>query len=402
MRKKDYESKNEKIKEITEKLHQGIKDLFESDRYKDYLKTLSKFTHYSFNNTLLIALQRPDASHVAGYRSWENKFDRHVKKGSSGIQIIEPAPYKATVKELVKDEDGKPVLDNQGNEISRDVEKIFSAFKVGYVFAYEDTEGTPLPEIVNILNKDVEDYEIMLDVLKKISPVPIVFEEIESAANGYYHLESRDIHIDSRLPQLQSLKTTIHEIAHSILHDQIIGEDVEATRFEKEVCAESVAYTVASYLGLDTSDYSFGYIGGWSEGKELKELQQKMELIRKTANTIISDIEKELMKLKMNEADKLVFKNATGYLFIQKNEDKYEYQICSVDYKELSKGSFISAMDMRNAVDTIMHLTGTNEESWNSYDVKTFLEKRMEQKEEIEKTVGLDNPQEKSLRVARR
>lgn len=403
MGKKEYESQKDKVKEITEKLHQGIKDLFESDKYKNYLKTLSKFTNYSFNNTILIALQRPDATCVAGFRAWENKFDRHVKKGSKGIQIIEPAPYKRTVQEVVKDEHGKPVLDSAGKEVTRDLEKTMQGFKVGYVFAYEDTEGTPLPEVVNILDKEVKDYDLMMDVLKKISPVPIVFEEINSAANGFYHLETRDIHIDSRLPQLQALKTTIHEIAHSILHDKIVGEDIEANRFEREVCAESVAYTVANYLGLDTSDYSFGYIGGWSKGRELKELQQKMELIRKTANSIISDIEKELMSMKMNESESLAFKNATGYLYIQKNDDNYDYAVYGIDFRELSKGNLTNQnMDMNDAVKEIMKTVGTNESAWNSYDVKSLLEKRIEQNETIEKTVGVENVYEKPLRISRR
>ena len=403
MGKKDYESQKDKVKEITERLHQGIKDLFESEKYKTYLKTMSKFTNYSFNNTILIALQRPDATCVAGFRAWEKNFDRHVKKGSKGIQIIEPAPYRKTIQEVVKDEHGNPVLDKSGKEMTRDVEKTMQGFRVGYVFAYEDTEGVPLPEIVTVLDEEVKDYDVMMDVLKKISPVPICFEKIESAANGFYHLETRDIHIDSRLPQLQAVKTTIHEIAHSILHDKIIGEDIEANRFEREVCAESVAYTVSSYLGLDTSDYSFGYIGSWSKGRELKELQQKMELIRKTANTIIADIEKELMSLKMNESESLAFKSGTGYLYVSKDEQQYIYEIYGMDFQTLYKGSLANgSMSMNDAVKEVMKLAGADERAWTSYDVKSLLEKTIEQNETVERTVSVEQTYEKPLRISRR
>lgn len=297
-------SQQEKVKEITEQLHEGIKNMFSSEKYKDYLKAMSKFYDYSISNCYLIGKQRPDATYVAGYKSWETKFHRQVKKGSEGIKILAPSPYKVKVEQPKLDKNGNVLRDSQGNEITEEVERIRNGFKVSYVFAYEDTEGEPLPSIISTLEKEVQDYDKLMSVLKEISPCPINFVPIESTANGYYHLEDREIYVDESLPELQTIKTTIHEIAHAILHDKIEGEDTEATRREKEVCAESVAFTVSEYLGFDTSEYSFGYISGWSSGKELKELMEKMEVIRKTSNTIISGIEEKMIKNLTKENNK--------------------------------------------------------------------------------------------------
>jgi Zn-dependent peptidase ImmA (M78 family) len=301
--KQKRKEQDEKIKELTEKLHDGIKELYESDKYRNYLRTMAKFTNYSFNNTILIWAQRPDASAVAGYRAWQTKFDRTVNPGAKGIMIYEPTSFKRTLHEKVLDQDGNPIKDQDGNFVTREVERTFPSFKVGYVFAYEDTSGKPLPSIVSILDKDVDNYDTLMNALQTVSPAPIRFEPIPGTANGYYDLEKREICVDSALPQMQKLKTSIHEIAHGILHDKVTGEDPLATQREMEVSAESVAFVVCSYLGLDTSDYSFGYVGGWSAGKELKELQQKMEVIRKAANTIISGIEAELMKNTISETE---------------------------------------------------------------------------------------------------
>lgn len=297
----DKQKKEEKIQELTEKLHDSIKELYESDKYVDYLRTMAKFTNYSFNNTILIWAQRPDASAVAGYRAWQTKFGRTVNPGAKGIMIYEPTNYKRIMKEKVLDENGNPMKDKDGNFITREVERTFPNFRVGYVFAYEDTSGKPLPCMVSILNQDVDNYDTLMNALQVVSPAPIHFEPVPGTANGFYDLEKREICVDSTLPQLQKVKTSIHEIAHGLLHDKVTGEDPQATQREMEVSAESVAFVVCSYLGLDTSDYSFGYVGGWSAGKELKELQQKMEVIRKAANTIISGIEAEIMKNTINE-----------------------------------------------------------------------------------------------------
>ena len=292
--KNERTDKNEKIKELTEKLHEGIKNLFESDRYKDYLQTMAKFHNYSFNNTILIWSQRPDATAVAGYRAWQTKFERYVKPGSKGIMIYEPAYFKRTLKEKVLDQDGNPMKDQDGNFITRNVEHTFPTFKIGYVYAFEDTNGKPLPSIVSIVDKEVSNYNAIMDALRKISPAPIRFDNITNGANGYYDLLKREIVIKENLPDAQKLKTTIHEVAHSLLHDKVDGLDLEATKREMEVSAESVAFVVSSWLGVSTSEYSFGYVAGWSATQELIELQRKMEVIRSTANKIITSLDEEL------------------------------------------------------------------------------------------------------------
>ena len=294
--KQERKDQNEKIKELTEQLHEGITNLFESERYRDYLQAMAKFHNYSFNNSLLIWAQRPDASAVAGYRAWQTKFQRTVNPGAKGIMIIEPAPWKRTIHEKVFDEDGNPMKDQEGNELTQEVERTYQGFKVGFVFALEDTSGKPLPSLVSILDKDVDNFDSVMDALRKISPAPIRFDSVDGGANGYYDLVNREIVVKDTLPQAQKIKTAVHEVAHSILHDKIDGLDQEATKREMEVSAESVAFVVCSWLGLDTSEYSFGYVGGWSAGKELKELQQKMEKIRTTASMIISGIDGELMQ----------------------------------------------------------------------------------------------------------
>lgn len=291
---KERKDQNEKIKELTEKLQAGIQELHDSEKYRDYLRTMAKFHHYSFNNSLLIWAQRPDATAVAGYRAWQTKFGRTVNPGAKGIMIYAPSSYKRTLREVVTDADGNPVLDKDGNKVTREVERTFPNFKISYCFAYEDTSGKPLPSIVSILDKDVDNYDSVMDALRKTSPAPIRFDSVDGGANGYYDLVNREIVVKDTLPQAQKIKTAVHEVAHSILHDKIDGLDQEANKREMEVSAESVAFVVCSWLGLDTSEYSFGYVGGWSAGKELKELQQKMEKIRTTASMIISGIDGEL------------------------------------------------------------------------------------------------------------
>ena len=219
--------------------------------------------------------------------------------------IYEPSNFKRTLREVVTDEDGNPVLDQDGKKVTRAVERTFPSFKVGYVFAYEDTSGKPLPSIVSIVDKDVSDYDSVMDALQKVSPAPIRFDSISGGANGYYDLLKREIVVKDTLPQAQKIKTAVHEVAHSILHDKIDGLDQEATKTERECSAEAVAFCVCSWAGIDCSDYSFGYLASWSAGKELKELQTKMEIIRSTAHTIISGIEAEIMKETIQETETL-------------------------------------------------------------------------------------------------
>lgn len=301
----------QKIREITDKLEEGIKDLFESENYINYLKCMSKFTDYSFNNTLLIAIQRPDSSLVAGYKKWE-EMGRYVRKGEKGIKILAPCIYKKE-----KETEAEPDICESDNDKPKESEKVLTGFRVVSVFDISQTEGEPLPTIAHKLTGDVKGYSDFMEVLKQISPVPIKFEKIDGSANGYYHLTNKNIVIDEGMSEVMNCKTTIHEIAHAILHDKDTGleKDSDLDRLTKEVQAESVAFTVCQYYGLDTSDYSFGYVAGWSSGKDLKELKSSLDTIRQTADTIIKGIDQQLDTIRQSrqiEADKLISKDMTA------------------------------------------------------------------------------------------
>lgn len=306
------ENKNaQQVREITDKLEQGIKELFESEKFKEYLTTMSKFYNYSFNNTLLIAMQKPDATLIAGYTSWQRNFDRHVMKGEKGIKILAPAPYKAQEeREKIDPATQKPVLDADGKPVTETVEVMRPAFKVVSVFDVSQTDGKELPDIaVDELTGSVENYAAFFEALKQESPVPISFEDIPGGAKGYFsHAENR-IAIQEGMSEIQTVKTAIHEIAHAKLHAVTPGEKVapedKKDRRTKEVEAESVAYTVCQRYGIETSDYSFGYIAGWSSDKETKELKGSLETIRKTAAEMITGIDeklKERLAVKEQEA----------------------------------------------------------------------------------------------------
>ena len=302
----------DKLKEITDRLEQGITELFESERYKEYLRVMSKFHNYSFNNTLLIAMQKPDASLVAGFSSWKNNFGRNVMKGEKGIKIIAPSPF--TIKQEVEKTDpqtGKPVIGKDGKPVTEEKEIKVPAYKVVSVFDVSQTEGRELPDIaVDELTGDVDRFKDFFAALEQASPVPIGFEKIEGGAHGYYHLEEKRIAIDEGMSDLQTLKTAIHEIAHAKLHDIDLNAPKEeqkprVDRRTREVEAESVAYTVCQHYGLDTSDYSFGYVAGWSSGKELAELRGSLETIRSTAAEMINAIDGHFAELqKAQEKEK--------------------------------------------------------------------------------------------------
>jgi len=294
----------EKLKEITDRLEQGIKELFDSERYKEYLRVMSKFHNYSFNNTLLIAMQKPDASLVAGFSAWKNNFQRNVVKGEKGIKILAPSPFKIK-KEMEKIDPAtqKPVIGADGKPVKEEKEITIPAFKVVSVFDVSQTEGKELPDIaVDTLTGDVERFKDVFAALEKTSPVPIGFEKIEGGAHGYYHLEDKRIAIDEGMSELQTLKTAIHEIAHAKLHDIDLNAPKEEQqdrpdRRTREVQAESVAYAVCQHYGLDTSDYSFGYVAGWSSGRELDELKSSLETIRSTAAEIINSIDQNIAEI---------------------------------------------------------------------------------------------------------
>ena len=291
----------ERMKEITDRLETGIQELFESERYKAYLTTMSKFHSYSFNNTLLIAMQGGQL--VAGYNKWRDDFHRNVKKGEKAIKILAPAPFKAKKEVQKLDAQGRPVMGKDGKPVTEVQEIQVPAFKIVSVFDVSQTEGEPLPSIgVEELTGSVERYGEFFKALEQTSPVPIGFEDIPGGSHGYYHLTEKRIAIQEGMSELQTLKTAIHEIAHSKLH----AIDPEATAIEqadrpdsrtREVQAESVAYAVCQHYGLDTSDYSFGYVAGWSSGKDLKELKASLETIRTTAHELITTIDGHLAQL---------------------------------------------------------------------------------------------------------
>ena len=291
----------DKVKEITARLEQGVQAIFDSDRYKEFLTAMSKFHDYSLNNTILIAMQGGNL--VKGYTQWQKEFDRHVKSGEKGIKIFAPAPYK--VKKLVDKidpETRQPMLDREGKAIKEEREITVPAFKVVTVFDISQTEGKEFPDLsVKPLLADVEQYEDFFAALEKASPVPIAFEQITSGANGYFSLTDKRIAIKEGVSELQAVKTAIHEIAHAKLHDVDLNAPPEqqnrVDRHTREVQAESVAYTVCQHFDLDTSDYSFGYVAGWSSGKEMIELKASLETIQATAKELITEIEGHFTEL---------------------------------------------------------------------------------------------------------
>ena len=294
----------EKLKEITDRLEQGIAELFDSERYKEYLKVMSKFHNYSFRNTVLIAMQKPDASLVAGFSAWKNNFERNVMKGQKGIKIIAPSPYKIKQEmQKIDPHTQKPIIGKDGKPVTEEKEVTIPAYKVVSVFDVSQTEGKELPDIaVDELTGDVDRYKDFFAALEKTSPVPIAFENIEGGSHGYYHLEDKRIAINEGMSELQTLKTAIHEIAHAKLHDIDLNapkdeQQPHVDRRTREVEAESVAYTVCQHYGLDTSDYSFGYVAGWSSGRELSELKSSLETIRSAAAEIINSIDENLAEL---------------------------------------------------------------------------------------------------------
>ena len=298
------EKPTEKIKEITDRLEQGIAELFDSERYKDYLRVMSKFHNYSFRNTLLIAMQAPDASLVAGFNTWKNTHGRNVKRGEKGIKIFAPSPYKVKREvEKLDPQTRKPIIGKDGKPVTEEQEITVPAYKVVSVFDVSQTEGRELPDIaVDELTGDVDRYNDFFAALEKTSPVPIGFENIEGKSHGYYHLEEKRIAIQEGMSELQTLKTAIHEIAHAKLHDIDLNAPKEdladrPDRRTREVQAESVAYTVCQHYGLDTSDYSFGYVAGWSSGRKLAELKASLETIRTAAAEIIDSIDGHFAEL---------------------------------------------------------------------------------------------------------
>lgn len=317
--------REQQMKEITERLEQGVKELFTSEMYTEYLKTMSQFHNYSFNNTVLIAMQKPDATLVAGYQAWQKKFKRQVKRGEKGIQIIAPAAIREKEEiEKFDPETNEPILRPDGQPETEEVVHIIPRFRIATVFDVSQTYGEPLPELETPeLMGNVENYEVFMQALREISPVPIRFDEIESGAKGYYSTVNKETVIQQGMSEMQTMKTGIHETTHAKLHDREIMEELgeKKNQMTREVEAESVAYTVCQYFGLDTSDYSFPYIAGWSSSVDMKELRASMDTIRKTAGEMIDGMTEVMQQLMREQPEKEELEETVGFV---ENQEKYQ------------------------------------------------------------------------------
>lgn len=289
------------LKEISERLEQGVKEIFTSERYTEYLNTMSKFHNYSFNNTLLITMQKPEATLVAGYQAWQKKFNRHVKRGEKGIQIIAPAPIREKQEiEKIDPVTKEPVIGDDGQPETEIVEMVIPRFRVTTVFDVSQTEGEPIAELeVPELTGSVQFYDTFMEALQNISPVPIRMMNVEGDAKGYYHQTEKYIAIKEDMSNVQTMKTGVHEVSHALLHDREVmdAEGVLKDQTTKEVEAESIAYIVCNHFGLDTSEYSFTYIASWCESRDMKALKASMDTIRKTSAEIIGNIEEQMHEL---------------------------------------------------------------------------------------------------------
>lgn len=342
---KDVKAERQKVQEITQNLEQGIRNLFESQKYKMYLRTMSKFHSYSINNTILIAMQKPDATLVAGYKTWQNNFERHVKKGEKGIRILAPTSYKVKkTQEKVDPKTGEIMLDKSGTPITEEMEMKIPSFRVVSVFDVSQTDGKDLPSIgVNELAGNVEKYEDIMQILTQISPVPISYEQIPGPQKGFFDAMNERIVIRNEMSQIQTIKTAIHEIAHAKLHSK--EQNLDKNRNTKEVEAESVAYTVCQHFDIDTSDYSFGYIATWSTEQDMKELKSSLDTIRKAASELIVDIEDKLADITLERA----FENNKECIFLIQNDELTRYSLLSVE-----------GMDKQKIVDTLSVMNESN------------------------------------------
>lgn len=312
----------DELHQITDKLEKGVKDVFQSDKYKQFLNVMAKFPRYSVNNTMLIMMQRPDAQLCQSFTGWK-QMGRYVKKGEKGISILAPAPYKIEREQTKLDDKGRPVYDADGEPVKEKVEVTIRAFKVVKTFDLAQTDGKELPTIgPNELVGSIDGYPKLLQALQEISPVPVSFELIDGGAKGYYNLENKSIVIQDGMSEVQTIKTLLHEMAHQKLHDKdTVPEAKDITRNGKEVEAESVAYVVCQHYGINTSDYSFSYVAGWSEGKETPELKASLDKIRQTASEFIYQIDQR-MEVLMAEKEQVQETAKTENPFVQELADK--------------------------------------------------------------------------------
>ena len=295
--KQSYAEQNKaRLKDITDSIETGIKELFESEKYKQYLSTMSRFHKYSVNNTMLIYMQRPDATHVAGFNKWRDQFGRNVIKGEKGIRIIAPTPFKKKIEQEKLDPDTKlPVKDENGNAIMEEKTVQIPMYKPVVVFDVKQTEGKPLPELAANLTSDVQNYEVFMEALSRSAPVPIAFEKMAANMDGYFSLNDQRIAIREGMSEVQTVCAVVHEIAHSKLHNKgEIGDEHQAklSRATEEIQAESISFAVCAYYGIETGENSFGYLATWAKDKELTELRASLETINRTSSALITDIDR--------------------------------------------------------------------------------------------------------------
>ena len=381
------EAAESKLDTIMKSLEEGVEKVFTSEQYQMYLQTMAKFHNYSFNNTLLIAMQRPDATLLAGYQTWQKKFHRHVKRGEKGIKIIAPVPVKEKRQvEKIDEETQEIVIGIDGQPETETVERILPRFRVTTVFDVSQTEGEPLPTLeVNELVGDVFIYEDFMKGLEEISPVPFQFQEIDSGAKGYYSNAEKLVAIQTSMSQAQTMKTAVHEMTHAIFHDRDVMEEngITKDRITKEVEAESVAYVVCNHFGLDTSDYSFNYVAGWSSDKEMPELRSSMDTIRLTSSQLIADITEKLLELQktrelendikteeLAEESSFFSNTENSYAIYQYSQthDEMGYQYMSLDFIE-KMGMSVKGQDYQMMYQGVLEVQDTLEDLYIKFNI---------------------------------
>ena len=401
----EKKTNKQRLKDITDSIENGIKELFESDKYKQYLQTMSRFHRYSVNNQMLIYMQKPNATHVAGFNKWRDQFGRNVKKGEKGIKIIAPTPYKKKIEETKLDPDTKlPMLDDNGNEMKVEKEIQIPMFRVVSVFDVSQTAGKPLPQLASDLSGNVQNYDAFVEAIRRSATVPVEFKPLEKGTDGYLSLDEQKIVIREGMSEVQTVSALLHELAHSKLHnrkDEQVkdGEQPEETakinRNTEEVQAESISFAVCAYYGIKTDENSFGYIASWSNGKELKELKESLEIINKTSSKMITDIDKNYAEIRKErgldnetlELDEAMFENSINYLHIQRNSDNvWDYSVYDKETLKLVDGGQIDNPDMK--------LEQVKEQIISEYSVKLPYGEPMP---DSEKNRLLDDISEKAL-----
>ena len=374
----EKQTNKDRMREIVDSIENGIKELFESDKYRQYLSTMSRFHRYSVNNTMLIYMQRPDATHVAGFNKWRDQFGRNVLKGEKGIRIIAPTPYKKKVEEIKTDpETNAPILDADGKAIIEEKEIRIPMFKVVSVFDVSQTSGKPLPQLAADLSGNVQQYEVFMEALRRASPVPMEIKPVARDTDGFFSIKAQSITIRAGMSEVQTVCAAVHEIAHAKLHDYEHmteladdGETIlvpgEKSRNTEEVEAESISYAVCQYYGIETGENSFGYIATWSKGKELKELRASLETINKTASELITDIDRHFAEIckergidredlaaaeqpsvEAQEAEKLYMVDNDKYIHVQRSDTGIDYTIYDAGSAKVLDGGVLDGTEQQ-------------------------------------------------------